>query len=520
MRAGPGPGAADGFRPAMALLDRLPTNVLTQRGWGFVIAGGAALLAAQILGRRDLLYVGVFLACLPALSVLMLRLIKPRFTIERSFAPSTMETGSTTTVSLAVASNGPPGPPVTMEEHVPPRFGRAPQFTFPSRNPTRDGVSLYEYRLRSSTRGLFDIGPVTAQFTDPFGLGTSRHLLGHPDPLVVTPAPLDLVAAPLSGSRGTDGTAATRRQANPSDDDVMTREYRHGDSMRRVHWAATARHNELMVRQEESVTTPEATLLMDQRQSSFSYGFNAVFGADSGHGAAGISTIPAFEWAVTAAVSISAHLLERSYALRFLDHHGAPALLRSPSAPFPGDEEFQGPGALAAIAEGLAALGPAHDSGRRSGSTAAGTGPARRPGQRRSGSSPAGPSEAVPPARGSRREDPHQLDPASPFGDDLLDRLASNRHRGPLIAVLGLLTPEEARSLATASGYGSVALALVVVDRPAEAAAQIDILRTAGWHAAAASPRADMPAVWAGLGHSAPTVPAGPRTSTPQEGLR
>jgi hypothetical protein len=244
-----------------------------------------------------------------------------------------------------------------------------------------------------------------------------------------------------------------------------------------------------------------------------------VFGADSGHGGAGITTIPAFEWAVTAAVSISAHLLERSYALRFLDHHGAPALQRSPSAPFPGDEEFQGPGALAAIAEGLAALGPAHDGGRRGGSTAAGAGPARRAVPRRSGSSPAGSPEAVPPGRGSRREDP-QHDPGSPFGDDLLDRLASTRHRGPLIAVLGLLTPEEARSLATASGYGSAALALMVVDRPAEAAASIDILRTAGWHAAAASPRADMPAVWAGLGTSAPSAPAGPRTSTPQEGLR
>ncbi|MHA7264192.1 DUF58 domain-containing protein [Arthrobacter sp. TMN-37] len=500
----------------MALLDRFPSNVLTQRGWGFVIAAGAALLAAQVLGRRDLLYVGVFLACLPALSVLMLRLIKPRFTIERSFAPSTMETGSTTTVSLAVASSGPPGPPVTMEEHVPPRFGRAPQFTYPSSNPTRTGVSLYEYRLRSATRGMFNIGPVTAQFTDPFGLGTSSHLLGSPDPLVVTPAPLDLAAAPLSGSRGTDGPAATRRRANPSDDDVMTREYRHGDSMRRVHWAATARHNELMVRQEESVTTPEATLLMDQRQSSFSYGFNAVFGAEPGHGGAG-STIPAFEWAVTAAVSISAHLLERSYALRFLDHHGAPALLRSPSAPFPGDEEFEGPGALAAIAEGLAALGPAHEAGRRSGSTAAGAGPVRRHARRRTGSRAAG--HPVPAARTPRREDAAHDDAGRAFGDDLLDKLASNRHRGPLIAVVGLLTAEEARTLATASGYGSAALALMVVDRPADAAAQVDILRTAGWHAAAASPRADMPAVWAALGHPAP-APSGQRTPTHQEGLR
>jgi uncharacterized protein (DUF58 family) len=486
----------------MALLERLPSNVLTQRGWGFVLAGVAALLTAQILGRRDLLYVGVFLVCLPLLSVLMLRLIKPRFAVERVFAPPIMETGSTTTVSLAVTSTGSPGQPVTMEEQVPARFGRAPQFTYPSRNPTRSGASLYEYRLRSSARGVFDVGPVAAEFTDPFGLGTSRHLLGGTDALVVTPAPLDLVSAPLSGSRGTDGPAATRRQANPSDDDVMTREYRHGDSMRRVHWAATARHNELMVRQEESVTTPEATLLMEQRHASFSYGFGAVFGAD--HGGAGAHTIPAFEWAVTAAVSIGAHLLEQSYALRFLDHRGSPALLRSPSAPFPGDEEYQGPGAVAAIAEGLAALGPAHETGRRTGSTAAV--PGIRSGLRR----------AAP-----RRDDPSGEDPGRAFGDDLLDKLASNRHRGPLIAVLGLLTPEEAASLALASGYGSAALALIVVDRPTDATAQVEILRAAGWHAAAASPKADMPAVWAALGQPAPAASgAAARTHPEKEGSR
>ena len=58
----------------------------------------------------------------------------------------------------------------------------------------------------------------------------------------------------------------------------MTREYRHGDPMRRVHWAATARHGSLMVRQEESVTTPEATIILDQRLSAYPHG---VFG----HGA-------------------------------------------------------------------------------------------------------------------------------------------------------------------------------------------------------------------------------------------
>ncbi|MUK02249.1 DUF58 domain-containing protein, partial [Vibrio cholerae] len=346
----------------MSLLDRLPSRFLTIRGWGFVLTAVLALLFAQVLGRRDLLYVGVLLLVLPLASLLVLRLVKPRFTVARRFQPQSMEIGSTTTVTLSLTASVAGGASISMEEQLPPRFGQAPQFTYPSRNPTREGISLYEYRLRSSSRGVYEIGPVTAEFTDPFGLGKSRHVLGGTDALVVTPAPVELLATPLSGSRGNDGMAATRRQANPSDDDVMTREYRHGDSMRRVHWAATARHSELMVRQEESVTTPQATLLLDERHSSFSTGFSAAFGSGDG---SGLSTSPTFEWAVTAVMSISTHLLERNYALRFLDQQGAPALLHSPSAPYPSDEEHQGQGAVAGIAEGLAALELAPETGRR-----------------------------------------------------------------------------------------------------------------------------------------------------------
>src|SRR5215217_870023 len=65
----------------MALLDKLPTRILTVRGWGFLLTAVVALLFAQVLGRRDLLYVGVLLLALPLASLIVLRLVKPRFTV-------------------------------------------------------------------------------------------------------------------------------------------------------------------------------------------------------------------------------------------------------------------------------------------------------------------------------------------------------------------------------------------------------------------------------------------------------
>ena len=113
----------------------------------------------------------------------------------------------------------------------------------------------------------------------------------------------------------------------------MTREYRYGDPLRRVHWAVTARQGKLMVRAEESVTTPEAAMVLDQRRLAFgessSFAFHTAFPTGHAHGTAAaqpMRTTAAFEKAVVAAASIATHLLERGYAVRVLDHRAGRAL--------------------------------------------------------------------------------------------------------------------------------------------------------------------------------------------------
>ena len=59
--------------------------------------------AAQVMGRRDLLTLGILLIVLPLVSLAGIRVLKPRFQVYREFNPSSVETASTTTVRLAVA---------------------------------------------------------------------------------------------------------------------------------------------------------------------------------------------------------------------------------------------------------------------------------------------------------------------------------------------------------------------------------------------------------------------------------
>jgi hypothetical protein len=188
-------------------------------------------------------------------------------------------------------------------------------------------------------------------------------------------------------------------------------------------------------------------------------------------------TSPNFEWAVTAAMSISAHLAERNYSLRLLDAYGSPAFIHSRSAPDPGVEEFSGVGGLHAIAEGLAAIelsGPKHhwvDHHRAE---------HQRIGQDTSGHARRSPDStgSTPTRHSGASEVPGQENVDSVFEDRLMDKLAAHRLRGPLLALLGHLTLAEAKALAPAAGYGANAFALVVSDPPGNSESRTTDFRT------------------------------------------
>ena len=74
----------------------------------------------------------------------------------------------------------------------------------------------------------------------------------------------------------------------------------------------------------------------------FPAGPGTGFGGNAAMDGHEMVTSGTFEWAVVAAISISAHLAERNYALRLLDPRGEPAFLRSPSAPEPADRGVPG----------------------------------------------------------------------------------------------------------------------------------------------------------------------------------
>ncbi len=438
------------------------------RGWLLLAAGVVALALAGVLGRRDLLLVAIFCLALPAVACAGLYGLKPGFSVRRELSPRLARVGEPVHVVLEVRGHGPSGTCTQLMEELPASFHESPRFSHPHPVVPYGLVSRYQYRAVPSQRGVFGVGPLRGFFADPFNVSFLHRDLDAGEPLTVAPAAVELAHIPLFEGRGRDGSHSSSELANASADDAMTRDYRPGDPLRRVHWAVTARQGKLMVRAEEAVTAPEAAIIIDQRQLAFGdtarFAFHPAGHPHPVHAAGGqpLRTTAAFEKAVIAVVSVATHLLERGYVVRVMDQHGNPGFAASPSAPAPLVEDFSGPQGVVDVAVTLAALEL---------------------------------SSASEPGRDAVLRQPA-------FGESLPGKLHRGRRRGPLVAVVGHLSADEARRLASTGESTQWAAAFLVCYDPAEAAPALDILRRAGWHATTLTPKSSLEAAWESLSPS------------------
>ena len=288
------------------------------------MASGIAFIAAYALGFRQLLYVAVVLAALPLASLIFVRWRRPRVSVTRSFSPHVIEAGSTATVTLLVRNLGAaPSLRAQWWDSVPWGDGRTVEADLPVMQPRnaryhhRGNSATIEYELQPPRRGIFPIGPFVVQLGDAFGFASVTYPIGDAQDVVVTPEVITLAETGLSVSAGDGESRLVQRRSVGDDDDSMTREYRTGDAMRRVHWRASARHGGLMVRQEEQRSFPEARVIVDTRGIGYGdlYGDERTDELDS----------DSFEWAVRMLASVAVHLRRYGFLVT-VEETGTPQL--------------------------------------------------------------------------------------------------------------------------------------------------------------------------------------------------
>ncbi len=264
-----------------------------------LVLGVAATVGAAYLGERDLLWLALTLALLPLLAAGYLVLARPRVSHDRTLTPATIPVGTSTRAVLHVANQSPAqASALRFVDDAPAVLGGGASFVIARGfGRWRQAVG---YTVEADLRGRFEIGPLRGTASDPFGLASRTFTAaGTTSLLRVTPRVWPLGELTGGAGLGAAGDATPQRIGQAGQDDVLVREHRHGDDMRRVHWKMSAKQGDLMVRLEEHPWDPSSTLVVDTRLS-----------AHLGHGPTG-----SLEWAVSAVTSIASLLVEGRYRL-------------------------------------------------------------------------------------------------------------------------------------------------------------------------------------------------------------
>jgi uncharacterized protein (DUF58 family) len=307
-----------------------------------LLGGAAAIFAGRLFGLVELYVVGAGCAALVAVAFARVASTRLRLEVARHVTPRRVHAGQPARVELTVSNRGERGTPV-LRLHDP-VSGTQGATVFLA--PVDDGVTVRSaYRLPTDRRGVVAIGPLGVVVTDPFGIAAVRAEAAPQTELIVLPRIDDIVPPPpSSGDEPLSGVRQVTLAATGGDDFAALREYVVGDDLRRVHWASSAHHGDLLVRQDEVHWQGRTTVVLDTRVHTHRGG-------------------ESFEVAVSAAASVIAAAWRRRDLVRLVTTAGFDSGIAAGQAHSEALLEFLAavnavqPGSLTGLLEGLGRSG-------------------------------------------------------------------------------------------------------------------------------------------------------------------
>jgi uncharacterized protein (DUF58 family) len=261
--------------------------------------------AAVVTDRREGFVVAVFLVTLLVVAAVSVQARRARLSVSRRTPSDLLAVGERTDVVLDVRTESWDPSITRWRDRVPASFGEPPEgLADELTEASVAGVVRATYSVRPERRGEFPLGPLVVTREDPFGLVEAERSSDARNAVIVTPRVFPLMRSDLVQASGEGARHEHRMSNHPRVDELIAREYRSGDPMRRIHWRATARRGELMVRQEEQEVDPAVVLLLD-----------------TGTAADGSRTASddVFEQLVDLAASIATHVLDGGFRLTLVE---------------------------------------------------------------------------------------------------------------------------------------------------------------------------------------------------------
>ncbi len=269
---------------------------LTRAGWVAIIGGIAAIAFGRLVASREFSVAGVAVLALVIATVTYVLVVSPRLSVKRDVSPLILSAGAPARIDLKVVNmSGKTVPSLRLYDPVTSTRGAA-LLTSPLGG---GSATVAAYRLPTTRRGKVTVGPLVAEFFDTFGLVSRTWQAAGTSDVLVLPRVDKIAPAPLATGRDPNAGAVNRNTLGRLNGDFYAlREYQPGDDLRRVHWAASARHDDLIIRQDEVPWQGRTTIVLDTRRSAYNY--------------------ETFEGAVSAAASIASACIKRGDLVRLL----------------------------------------------------------------------------------------------------------------------------------------------------------------------------------------------------------
>lgn len=230
---------------------------------------GAVLLLLSVFSAGFFLYSALVAAGAFALATALTATSLLGLEVRRAVEETEIELGRAIDVRVTVANRKElPAPWLFWEERVEKGLDvEGPRCA--CRTLSAGGEADLRYRLHSTRRGLFRVGPAVVEASGPFGL--VRRFLVDRDVRFVTVLPRSVAIGggwPL-GHRPIHEIPRRRSLFEDPTRFLGTRDYRPGDALRRIHWRASARSRTLQVKLFEPAVLEGALLALEMDSSAY-----------------------------------------------------------------------------------------------------------------------------------------------------------------------------------------------------------------------------------------------------------
>jgi len=237
----------------------------TRQGWTIAFGALATLVIGRVFGIVELFVIGAALAIAVLSGVLTVRFRRPRLAIARWVHPAVLTVGDTGRVDLLIENRSRSrSPRADLTEPV--GTSNTAHMTIAALGPG-DQVTA-GYRVPATRRGVLVVGPTAMHRRDLLGLAVEQRTVAGATEITVAPQTFELPMPALgTGVLGRHLLALSQR-IGPGEFHSL-RDYVTGDEPRSIHWRASARSEELKVRQHEAQGVRRCIVVLDRDGDSY-----------------------------------------------------------------------------------------------------------------------------------------------------------------------------------------------------------------------------------------------------------